>query len=769
MSSSVGERQKRRKIALACEPCRERKARCDGGKPVCSTCQRRSLGLEQCIYKAGNVRTASSDEYTKSLHDRIRELEQACSVQSSSSEAPQPTSTTLPPQMTHTELRPRIQPHQNVNEGPTRPLVEGPSPSVAAASDVSEGRRGPTNVQASLAHDQADGEEVDVPGISAMGTIVSEDDLSGSSSAMHDFFGSSSAASFLKEAADSMGSHPPNISKPASDPASNKSAFSTYANFDKFTLPPRPLADHLLQRYFARVYYLYPFFDRLAFEEAYASLWQPSHTTNPQATDSSRLGLGSSPGAGANTIVFHCALNSIFALGCTFSDLNAAEKATAIEAFFTRAKSFVGLDLLDSNNMGVVQALLIVALVLQGMPVPHRCWNSVGVACRVAQGLGLHIDRVSCPGGIREREARRRTWNGCVVLDMLVSMTLGRPTMTTNVTLFSATEPMNCPLPSQSESERLKLQFSTETMRLNTVLERILSEIYQPWLTRDCGGEASPSPRSKIPYNFDTIMEIHQQLNDFEKSVSPFISWTCPTSLDTLPAEDRSILEIQRNVLHARVLYLQLMLFRPMLTKISIANGSMRQPSKEVSSTWAQSFNGRLGSSFALECAKECVDAGTQLISLVYSTHKTNTTGAWWWNGLYACSGALVIILARLCPSLWNSLDPEEMATAWTKCQGILNDQATFSISSRKSLDLLLKFNDHVLKKISASEPEIHHEPGGEEDGQRGGPQQEQELPYDALDMSFPLASLIEGPDDAYMMGFLFSNEDPTMDFLPTF
>jgi hypothetical protein len=57
------ERQRRRKIPLACEPCRERKSRCDGAKPICSTCQRRSLPLHHCIYTLDNARTASNEEW----------------------------------------------------------------------------------------------------------------------------------------------------------------------------------------------------------------------------------------------------------------------------------------------------------------------------------------------------------------------------------------------------------------------------------------------------------------------------------------------------------------------------------------------------------------------------------------------------------------------------------------------------------------------------------------------------------------------------------
>lgn len=62
-STGSGERARRRKISLACEPCRVRKSRCDGGKPICATCQRRSLPLSRCIYTIEqNARSASNDE-----------------------------------------------------------------------------------------------------------------------------------------------------------------------------------------------------------------------------------------------------------------------------------------------------------------------------------------------------------------------------------------------------------------------------------------------------------------------------------------------------------------------------------------------------------------------------------------------------------------------------------------------------------------------------------------------------------------------------------
>lgn len=71
--------QPRRKVILACERCREKKIRCDGANPICSHCRRPGYGIDRCIHRTDSARTAISDEYLKTLHRRIRQLEEACS------------------------------------------------------------------------------------------------------------------------------------------------------------------------------------------------------------------------------------------------------------------------------------------------------------------------------------------------------------------------------------------------------------------------------------------------------------------------------------------------------------------------------------------------------------------------------------------------------------------------------------------------------------------------------------------------------------------
>ena len=117
-------------------------------------------------------------------------------------------------------------------------------------------------------------------------------------------------------------------------------------------------------------------------------------------------------------MVFHCALNAMFALACHFSDLPPADREPTSDMFFQKTKTFVGIGLIEHNSLSVVQALLIVSLYLQSTAFPDRCWNSVGIACRLAQGLGLHIDDNDGKDGSLEAEVRRRTWYCCVILDM---------------------------------------------------------------------------------------------------------------------------------------------------------------------------------------------------------------------------------------------------------------------------------------------------------------------------------------------------------------
>ncbi|ERS99098.1 fungal specific transcription factor [Sporothrix schenckii 1099-18] len=753
MASDTRERQRRRKIVLACEPCRERKTRCDGRKPICSSCEHRSLGLEKCIYTVGNARTASSDDYTKALHERIRHLEHACALYGIEVNSAGRVSL-----LSNSRLRPPMSAPSSAATSPVmlsggrRGGVVDQQPSVTPPNVSATGKSGTSDM---TSPEQMDPE--DATGVTAMGTVLSEEDLEGEG-AIDSFYGRSSAASFLKEAASALPQrqnwsgastssgtgttaattsqssffagrgptsapspvrprpHPPPPPPPVMAPPT-----LSFTDVDRFTLPPRALGDHLIQRFFSRIFYQYPFFDREAFEHAYQRLWQVDDpATRPQIAAQQQkfdgLGLGSSE-AGPDSIIFHCALNAIFALGCCFSDLPPAERAAAIDVFGNRSKTFVGLELINYNNLGVVQAMLVISLVLQGTPYPNRCWIAVGMACRVAQGIGLHTEETSPSRrlrGERMRLMRQRTWHGCVVMDVLVSMTFGRPPMASSLSI--APEMLN-KNPDSSSPESLRLAFYYEGVKLSVILEDILQRIYKPWLTRDANntnhnGNTTTSTSStssnnalQTHHNLDTVVEIQGRLDQFEQSVTPFLSWTAHADMPgDVSEEDRLVMGISQNVLHARFIYLQLILYRPILSQLANPDASPTTSSGANSSGQSLLTRDGLRYSFAIECGKSCIEAAKRLIVLVHSVYRTETTDIWWWNGLYACAAGLVLIVARSCPDLWQSLDRDEIAALWDKSHSILQDQALYSASARKSLDLLLKVNEHALLRQAAGE-----------------------------------------------------------------
>ncbi|KAL2258219.1 hypothetical protein VTK26DRAFT_8564 [Humicola hyalothermophila] len=701
-----GERQRRSKIPLACEPCRERKSRCDGAKPICSTCQRRSLPLHQCIYTLENARTASNEAYIRVLHDRIRRLEDVCTKHGITTPPLESGDGDDIPGGVPRVARPDpLSPHRQRSgpglEPPCPPRALGPESSTSPVPRIAPASPEPDRLDASESAAR----------VTAMGTVSAEDDACQAFDAANEFYGSSSAASFMKEACTSAKPHnradphrsPHTAGVPAFAASFGKIESPGYAQFaqaEKFVLPPRSLADHLLDKFWSKVYWLYPFFHRPTFLRAYENLWRPAHE-QPPGPPMPGLGLGS-PGADVGTIVFQSAVNTIFALGCQFADLAPKDKALAVETFFNRAKVFVGLDFLDMHNVGVVQGLLLMALLLQSTPFPSRCWNSVGVACRVAQGLGLHTESGRTSRPPLEMEIRRRTWHGCVVLDMIVSMTYGRPTATGHLPGLAL------PLVEEFDDERgeaakaattpSKMVFYVEYIRQCRILDDILSRVYQP----SHPGLLNSSDEYKS-HGMDAILDLDAKLSSYENALDPTMSWKTPSDISGLDEERRLVIVTQRTVLRGSFLYLRLMLHRPILTRLCADTGS--NPSTAPNSPARSGVlrgSQELFNSFAAGCAKICLGAAMDLIELVHSTYLTKTTGGWWWDGLYAFTGGLAVIVAYLCPPLVAMLDRQRLENCWMLCQAILAHFSLFSISAHRSLKLLQRVHADVMSRVSS-------------------------------------------------------------------
>lgn len=174
-------------------------------------------------------------------------------------------------------------------------------------------------------------------------------------------------------------------------------------------LPRRRNADDFLACYWEFIHPLFPILHKPSFLKQYQTLW--ANEQDPETRDIDSLGL--------EELIFTATLNLVFALGCKFSNLVApAQKNSMADEFYQKSRHLLLFEVLDSTSLSLVQMLCLTGVYLQSTQHANRCWNSVGLAIRVAQSLGLHLNEV---GGRKipqlEREMRRRVWHTCVVLD----------------------------------------------------------------------------------------------------------------------------------------------------------------------------------------------------------------------------------------------------------------------------------------------------------------------------------------------------------------
>ena len=178
-------------------------------------------------------------------------------------------------------------------------------------------------------------------------------------------------------------------------------------------LPRRRNADDFLACYWEFIHPLFPVLHKPSFLKQYQTLW--ANEQDPEARDIDSLGL--------EELIFTATLNLVFALGCSFSNLVApAQKNPMSDEFYQKSRHLLLFEVLDSTSLSLVQMLCLTGVYLQSTQYANRCWNSVGLAIRVAQSLGLHLNEVA---GRKipqlEREMRRRVWHTCVILDRCVS------------------------------------------------------------------------------------------------------------------------------------------------------------------------------------------------------------------------------------------------------------------------------------------------------------------------------------------------------------
>ncbi|KAH7143810.1 fungal-specific transcription factor domain-containing protein [Dactylonectria macrodidyma] len=510
--------------SLACRECRDRKIRCDGGRPACDSCCRRGLSAGQCVYPEieheGSI--ASSRSYIRVLQKRVQELE--------------------------------AKEQQLTLAARNQHVLAGSSPSQDDAWSKPFGSPGPAALQSkpTTVADHA---------ISAIQSTEVHAFASGSGSLpmSHDCYGQQPAQ---------MGTSPP-LTDDLEDVSPIKSSFGSYSTnvkaalmLEKIALPPPELMDDLLAEYFDLDWITMPVVHRQSFVQRYHRLI---------AVANSRYRRDIPLAEATELATTFCLLLGMLAVGQLSkpghgSPVTTTETLAATE-FHEQARALLFADLITTPSLPVVQALVVHARFLRRSGSLQESWVMAGLAHRLAEGLLLHIDLPV--KSLAEREERRRTWCSCVLLIRMQSVAHGGQSTTTSPSFGT--------LPAEVDDEQLEtvldldrhqspetpswISFFFHTLKLSDAVLQPIQQIYFDKQTQE--KEAS------IADILSTTLRLDETLQDWHASL--------PSHLLVDPTCPQKQLGQRRQALLMHMRYLET---KALLSRATIMKLAQRQPTK---------------------------------------------------------------------------------------------------------------------------------------------------------------------------------------------
>ncbi|KAK4493879.1 hypothetical protein PRZ48_015064 [Zasmidium cellare] len=622
---------KRQRVSQACNNCKNRKTRCDGRQPVCQACESRGVSstcnFEQTRRQRARVSYASPQHQNAyrtepiAHNDAAQALSDLGRSQNSMGNGTQPSKT---------------QPNIAVQSLQSQPDLSSRRDTIPPIS-----RTQPSEI----ANARPDG----------LATVAA-----GSDDAM---YGPSSTMAFLKHVMPNQSRH--GSVTPGGHPQSSGRASldvkggNTPALPDRIAprtdglavLPMRRQADNFLLCYWEFIHPLFPVLHKPTFLRKYDRLWIEGDEAQTHYDTE------------AEEAIFTSTLNLVFALGCKFSGLiDASQKASVADDFYQRSRQSYPFDILDSTSISLVQMLILTGVYLQSTQYASRCWNSVGLAIRMAQSLGLHVDHSSRKSITQlELEMRRRIWHTCVHLDRLLAMTFGRPSMigrNTDVPIPDLIDDEylgDRSIGSQPETTHSRLGLFVSSCRLFDLLEEVLELFY-----RDSSGVVSHRQIQGVTRTAELltpVLDLNRRLDEFVEGVPDYLQ---VPARPALAATHDDHIHLQQQVLYCRFLYVRLLLLRPLLLMAT------RRDTKPATSS-------SLDDEVIRSCCNLCALTACRLIDTLYANLGTLYRSSGWHTVYFTFSAAIVLLASSKIEEVQQRVAESDMEASWNRCLLILD------------------------------------------------------------------------------------------------
>ncbi|KAL1896315.1 hypothetical protein Sste5346_004699 [Sporothrix stenoceras] len=198
--------------------------------------------------------------------------------------------------------------------------------------------------------------------------------------------------------------------------------------------PGAEAAGRYLDIYFSTIHVAYPYIPQALFMQTYQR-YLTSLSSPPSAT------LETSD-------TWQATMYTLFAIGAYYDKAASGSEDNRHEQYYRHALALSNTNSTDTLERSLHQVTFLLAECFYLLAVcrTDKCWTTLGLAVRIAQSIGLHVDSdpVRTPAqtethsqtqaqtltstlAFRNAELRRRVWYSVYVLDRLLALQLGRP------------------------------------------------------------------------------------------------------------------------------------------------------------------------------------------------------------------------------------------------------------------------------------------------------------------------------------------------------
>jgi Fungal specific transcription factor domain/Fungal Zn(2)-Cys(6) binuclear cluster domain len=579
---------KRRRTVLACSACRTRKTRCDGSRPICSGCETQGY---QCVYAqpsySENVTVGREHLFT--IESRLSSLERKFKLAEQRASRHTPLQLDLPVE--------RVD--DNWQDGDNRVIVD---------DDVVPELSG-----------------LDYPTDSMGAMVFTEEEDFG-------FFGPSSNIAFTRHISQAVArvtqsrqtwatpgteeslkfagrmTRHSGPASPVRRPQGTERAKETAVNI--YFVPTEAETRSLINLYFVYIGSLYPYLHEATFIETYEEMKR----NNFRKVRRTWFGL----------------FNMVLALATSVphrSDITVDQRTERANHFYQRALSLCKEQMMRGTNLEIVQFLLLVGQYLQGTRQSLETWTVHGLAVKAALQLGLHSDDEAIKRfPPLEREIRKRTWYGCILLDKTLSMTFGRPPTIHEDYVrvdLPACYPESLPVDTGTNpSELVSLECFNATIKLYKIMSQSIKLLY--------GGNVGSNAQSDVFSNIAQLFSLEQQLAEWKGSLPPSLVLRESQDLSRFGGGELPAYERSRVVLTLRYHNVRILVHRLILVRFLDMAGKDDLDEQQFASFQQIGFNS----------VQTCMHAASEIINsvreVVHSTgFKRTLLGAWWFTLYY--------------------------------------------------------------------------------------------------------------------------------------